>query len=51
MVSGFRHGMSPEDMLAGLPDGVLERLGLDRERIAGEIDALQQSSTLVDELF
>ncbi|MBT2865835.1 HDOD domain-containing protein [Chromobacterium violaceum] len=51
VVSGFRHGMSPEDMLAGLPDGVLERLGLDRERIAGEIDALQQSSTLVDELF
>ncbi|AVG15428.1 MULTISPECIES: HDOD domain-containing protein [Chromobacteriaceae] len=51
VVSGFRHGMSPEDMLSSLPEGVLERLGLDSDRVAGSIEPLQQSSTLVDDLF
>ncbi|POZ63097.1 HDOD domain-containing protein [Chromobacterium alticapitis] len=51
IVSGFRHGMPSEEMLASLPDRVLERLNLERERVESAIDQLQQSSTLVDELF
>ncbi|AXE29994.1 HDOD domain-containing protein [Chromobacterium phragmitis] len=51
IVSGFRHGMSAEDMLASLPERVLERLTLDRELIADAMEPLRQSSTLVDDLF
>ncbi|QEL57367.1 HDOD domain-containing protein [Chromobacterium paludis] len=51
IVSGFRHGMPSEEMLASLPERVLERLNLERERMENAIDPLQQSSTLVDELF
>ncbi|KIA79987.1 MULTISPECIES: HDOD domain-containing protein [Chromobacterium] len=51
IVSGFRHGMPTEDMLASLPERVLERLNLDSERMEASIEQLQQASTLVDELF
>ena len=51
LVSGFRNEMGVADMLVSLPERVLERLGLGRERVEAAMEPLQQACTQVDDMF
>jgi HD-like signal output (HDOD) protein len=51
IVAGFNHGVAETEMTAVLPDTLLTQLNLSKDKLAGMMADLKESSTVVDELL